>query len=137
MSQSFPHRYAANWRSIRQQTLQLTGGCCCLCAGRAKEVHHARYGLWDGKRYQSIAGKEHPLVDVFPLCNSCHTLAHAPQNWVWDKQNPALGNHNQPAFVERLQASLAPVRKPASVLPANTEPSWVNVVNMAFRLLFV
>ena len=133
----FPTRYASNWHQIRLATFSATGGKCTLCGGKAKQVHHVRYATWDGKKWTSIAGKERPLVDVYPLCLKHHKEAHAPHNWVWDKQNPALGNHNQPAFVERLQASLVPVKKSASVPPANAEPSWVNVVNLAFRLLFV
>lgn len=134
MKQSFPRRYAANWRQIRQQTLQLTGDRCCLCAAKAKEVHHVRYGLWDGKRYRSIAGKERPLIDVFPLCNSCHTLAHAPHHWVWDKVNPELGNHNRPEFVQYLQAGLKPHSRQADE-SSNEEATWGSVVGLFFRLL--
>ena len=126
--QAFPHRYAPNWHSIRTATFQATGGKCTLCRCKARQIHHVRYGIWDGSKWVSTAGKERPLVDVFPLCLKHHKEAHLPQNWVWNSKNPELGNRNQAKFVKRLRSALIPVKKSLSVLHANARLGRLNVV---------
>ena len=131
--QQFPSRYAPNWHSIRAATFQATNGKCVLCRCKARQVHHVRYGVWNGGKWVSIAGSERPLVDVFPLCLKHHKEAHLPQNWVWNSKNPELGNRNQTAFVERLRLALVPVKKPLSVLHANAKARRLSAIN--FQLL--
>jgi len=131
--QVFPNRYAPNWHSIRTATFQATGGKCTLCRCKARQVHHVRYGVWNGGKWLSIAGNERPLVDVFPLCLKHHKEAHLPQNWVWNSKNPEMGNRNQAAFVERLRSALVPVKKSVTVLLQSANARRSNGVNLLFN----
>jgi len=121
----FPRRYASNWPAIRRETMIRTGGLCVCCRGKAVEVHHVRYALWNGKKWQRIAGKERPLIDVFPLCRKCHEAAHKPAFWIWDKQDPELGNRNTDEFVKHLQSCIKPKEKPQQQ-PLSTV-TWADV----------
>lgn len=94
----FPNRYAANWRDTRDRTLKMTAHKCVMCGKKATEVHHVRYKDAMG----AIAGRERPLFDVFPLCKKHHEEAHTSWNWVRDRFDPELGNHNREEFVQRL-----------------------------------
>lgn len=125
VKQDFPDRYASNWPKIRKDTLLRTGGLCVMCRAKACEVHHTRYSYWDGRKWQRIAGKEQPLKDVFPLCRRCHGTAHSSQYWIWDKQNPDLGNRNTDDFVKYLQSCVKPRKKPQP--PALSAVTWGDV----------
>lgn len=82
-------------------------GVCCWCKKRSsKEVHHTSYKAERGQKGDlSEIG-----VRIFPVCKWCHgaksrrngTL-HSSKNWVRDRGNPALGHHNSPEVVEKLQ----------------------------------
>lgn len=99
-------RYAANWQNIANFTKSLTQGKCVCCGKPATEVHHARYSI----NGEPIAGKEQPLVDVFPLCDAHHSEAHLKQNWVTDLGNPVLGNRNTPEYYQHLLRCAEPYK---------------------------
>lgn len=103
----YESRYAPNWGVTATKTKKLTNGKCCLCHKPATEVHHARY--CDDKGY-AIAGREKPLIDVFPLCDEHHDEAHLSENWYQDKENPVLLNRNYPHYYQRLYLAATPYR---------------------------
>jgi hypothetical protein len=95
-------RYADNWRQVTRFAHSLTHGRCTLCMIRkSTEVHHCYYKAGD----RALAGGEVPGRDVFPMCEGCHAIAHHPKNWIKDKQDPKLGNHNTETFTNKLRAN--------------------------------
>jgi hypothetical protein len=97
---TYDDRYADNWSQTARRAHQATNHTCCLCCeARSREVHHIRYRDWRG----AIAGRERPGVDVFPVCLPCHEQLHQRDAWVKDRQNPVLGNHQQPTWSKKLQ----------------------------------
>lgn len=95
-------RYAENWPEISRLAKRLTGGICCYpsCTRKAIETHHALYHDLDGN---SIAGRERPGLEIFPLCQRHHELAHFPKYWRKDSKNPVLNNQNTPEFYRLLR----------------------------------
>jgi len=103
-------RYADNWEQICKIAHQATGDLCCLCwVAPSKQCHHVRYRDKRG----AIKGREVAGRDVFPVCGSvnepgtCHFVAHLKENWIRDKKDPLLGNHNTSAFVKKLKLGYA------------------------------
>lgn len=97
----FDSRYSENWSRIAQIAVKTVNNHCCLCLQRHHylEVHHAVYC---DKISPKIAGKELVGVHIFPLCKPCHHIAHKPENWKKDRQNPVTGNRNTIDFYLRL-----------------------------------
>ena len=104
---NFNSRYAKNWSETSVRTRKATRFRCVLCLQRAHVAHHAAYRKTNGK---PISGNERAGVHVFPLCNSCHEIAHRSKNWIWDKENPRLGNRNSPEFYKKLRAGWKKLR---------------------------
>jgi hypothetical protein len=102
MSSKYNIRYAENWPEISRLTKRLTGGLCCYpgCNRQAAETHHVVYCDPQGN---SIAGRERPGLEVFPLCLRHHEVAHLEKHWRKDTKNPVLGNCNTPEFYRILR----------------------------------
>lgn len=98
---NFEKRYAQNWTTdFRRGIHQSVGGVCIHCKKeKSKEIHHAHYK----DRRGAIAGREKPGVDLFPLCQKCHGIAHSKGNWIKDKTDPVLGNRNADKFLNQLE----------------------------------
>jgi len=100
----FSVRYGDRWRSKewKKAIHEAVGGTCCHCLEKpSAEVHHARYST-DGTATGAIRDKERPGIDVFPLCEDCHSIAHDSSNWIRDKENPLWGHRNTDIFVQKL-----------------------------------
>ena len=79
-----------------------------------EEVHHARYSDRDG----AIAGREIPLVDVFPLCNECHDTYHFTNGyWIEDDEDPVLLNRNSPVAYWNLRMNAQLLKTVQRLLP--------------------
>lgn len=140
-------RYASNWGDIANFTKKLTNGKCVCCNNPATEVHHARYA----ESGMPLAGKEKPLIDVFPLCDGHHSEAHQKQNWVHDFENPVHGNHNTPEYHQHLLKCAEPYRpkpqpkmQPRAIVPVvveewepYSESEGFNPLNLIYGLLAV
>jgi hypothetical protein len=100
----FSVRYGKRWadKKWKAQIHQATGGICCHCfQAKSTEIHHARYST-DGTEAGAIRDKERPGIDVFPLCEDCHGIAHSRGNWIRDKENPIWGHRNTDEFTQTL-----------------------------------
>jgi|GEM_PF-6587366 len=99
-------RYPDNWEEICAIAHRATGHKCCLCwVARSVQCHHVRYRDKRGNiRDRLVVGR-----DIFPLCGTattpgtCHFAAHQKENWIKDKKDPVLGNHNTSEFVKKLK----------------------------------
>ena len=111
-SEAWEKRYAANWPEISRTARLMAGDRCLLCPNLATEVHHALYA----DRRGAIAGREIPGVHVFPLCSACHQGeggAHDASHWYHDFADPVGGNHQAPAYYQKLRSSwVAKVHQP-------------------------
>jgi len=92
--------YADNWRNVCSQTRKLTANRCAFCFGKAQIVHHLYYrkGLFRRRIY----GRETPLLDVVPLCRTCHGIVHEKKHWIRDRSDPD-GDHNTRSMVWALR----------------------------------
>jgi hypothetical protein len=81
-----------------------------LCHKRTPnlEAHHSKYTDWLGF---AIAGREKVGVNIFPLCLSCHSLAHRKINYIKDRKNPIFGNRNTKEFHQGLLKGYFLLRK--------------------------
>jgi hypothetical protein len=95
-------RYPPNWHELRAKSHRLTGGVCCLCKKtKSTTVHHTRY------RHK----KDTPGINLFPLCDKCHTIAHSSKNWVKHKGNPLWKNRNKDIFEIKLQQNFRALKR--------------------------
>ena len=87
-------RYPEHWDSLKYRTHRATKGVCVVCQKRRSTViHHSRY----------MHNKDTPGVNLFPVCDRCHTLCHTPQTWIKDKGNPLWKNRNTPKWESKLK----------------------------------
>lgn len=103
-SEAWDKRYAANWPTLSRRSRELAGDQCLLCSAPATEVHHALYADARG----AIAGREIPGVHIFPLCTACHQGeggAHDSAHWFHDFADPIAGNHQSPAYYQKLRSA--------------------------------
>ncbi len=93
----FSERYSDKWKTKAKEARERTNYRCCLCMRKSNylEVHHAVYC---NKKNKRIAGYEMIGVHIFPLCERCHQIAHLPENWIKDGNNPVLKNRNTVKF---------------------------------------
>ena len=98
---NYQNRYTQDWYLKARKAREAVNNHCCLCLKRHKylEVHHVVYC---SKKKEKIAGNEKIGVHIFPLCESCHNIAHLPTNWIRDYSNPVLKNHNTVPFYKQL-----------------------------------
>jgi hypothetical protein len=71
----------------------VNGLCCCCLKRKSTVMHHSSYRKSGDRRGDNW----------FPICKTCHTKAHSPQNWVKDKQNPIWKNRNTREFSRQLK----------------------------------
>lgn len=109
MSNDLRH-HKRKWRKTCKRTRQLTRDRCCLCGAKAREVHHAYYGIRLLGLTLPIPGFEIPGWQVFPLCANCHSNskgdAHHISNYRANKSNPWL-NCNRAGYLWRLRLNFA------------------------------
>lgn len=94
-------RYGDNWQKLAHLTKKLTDHHCVICRRphHYLEAHHALYRDKDG----FIVGREKPGVHIFPLCKTCHQLAHNQIYWIKDHLNPLQNNRNTHRFYLQLR----------------------------------
>ena len=106
MSQADPRYNKRRWKKQAQRTKQLTRNRCCQCGAKAREVHHAYYGIRFLCFTLPIGGFEIPGLQLFPLCANCHSnskgCAHHTSNYRASKLSPWL-NHNTTSYLWRLR----------------------------------
>lgn len=110
MSKEDPRYHKQRWQRTRKQTRQLTRDRCCLCFSKAREVHHAYYGVRLLGISLPIAGYEIPGWQVFGLCANCHSNskgdAHHVSNYRVSKVSPWL-NCNRSGYLWKLRIRFA------------------------------
>lgn len=74
---------SANWKTLRDHTLNWMEHCCEFCSGRAYQVHHIRY-----PRKKIYLGSE-SIKSLATVCNPCHSILHGA---------PATPNGNSCVF---------------------------------------
>lgn len=99
-NRNWSDRYPENWPEISRQCRESTGHRCCLCQNEATQTHHALYVYSNGQIISDFRGIGSYL---FPLCKSCHELAHHSYNYKKCPHNPVLGNKNTARFWEKLR----------------------------------
>ncbi|MFN6460814.1 MAG: hypothetical protein RMZ41_003075 [Nostoc sp. DedVER02] len=81
-----------NWSEISWEVRRTTGGKCVLCDRAATCTHHTCY-----------FGPYKAGVDLFGLCDRCHTQAHQSRNWRRYSNHGVWRNKNTPSFYKRLR----------------------------------
>ena len=83
-----------HWVEFRQYVLDWWKHRCCLCSGKATEVHH--------NTYDRIGAED--FIDCVPLCRTCHMRVHGRMpsgNEAFDKKGSSgvLFQHNSDTVV--------------------------------------
>lgn len=97
------------WSDISLEVRRTTGNKCVLCSQPATCTHHTCY-----------FGPYKAGVDLFGLCNACHTQAHLGRNWRQYRHQGVWRNKNTPHFYKRLRQGWLSKHEAASKKISNT-----------------
>lgn len=81
-----------NWSDISWEVRRTTDNKCVLCDRTSTCTHHTCY-----------FGPYRAGVDLFGLCDTCHTQAHLARNWWRYRYQGVWRNKNTPQFYKRLR----------------------------------
>lgn len=90
--------HSADWRKTAEERMKIDHHTCCVCGGRATDVHHLTY---------DHLGSE-PMDDLVSLCRECHNQAEAFYDpaitpWAMDEVKPNGNNFMAAMRVDALQ----------------------------------
>jgi hypothetical protein len=90
--------HSAGWRKTAEERMEMDRHTCCVCGGRATDVHHLTY---------DHLGSE-PMDDLVSLCRKCHNLAEefydpAITPWAMDEVKPNGNNFMAAMRVDALR----------------------------------
>jgi hypothetical protein len=86
---TYDYRYPKDWIAISKKSRELCPICCLCISNQSTEVHHVRYAVKGKLLLENVILG----VDIFPVCNDCHTILHTRSNYRTFKDDSHL-NHN-------------------------------------------
>ena len=92
--------HSSHWRHTADKRLEVDGHICCVCGGKATDVHHLTYDRFGNEA----------MDDLVSLCRNCHGQAEnyydpAVTPWAMDEVKPNGNNFMAAMRVDAMKIS--------------------------------